>query len=44
MLKNAEQGQRYPESGYPDDWTSRFGCMGELIVEREADPSDVVRV
>ena len=36
--------QTYLETLYPDDWSSRFECMGELIVERKADPSDIVKV
>jgi hypothetical protein len=36
--------QSYLETLYPDDWGSRFECMGELVVERKADPSDVVEV
>jgi hypothetical protein len=34
----------HTESMYPEDWGSKFECMGELVVEPTADPSDVVRV
>ena len=40
----APKGRSYLETLYPDDWSSRFECMGELIIERRADPSDVVQV
>ena len=38
------KGKTYLETLYPDDWSSRFECMGELIVERKADPSEIVQV
>ena len=34
----------YLETLFPDDWGSRFECMGELVVERKAEPSEVVQV
>ena len=38
------KGQSYVETLYPVDWSKRFECMCELIVDRKADPSDVVQV
>ena len=32
------------ESMYPEDWGTKFECMGELVVERKAEPSDVVKI
>ena len=40
----APKDRTYLETLYPDDWSKRFECMGELIVERKADPSEVVQV
>lgn len=40
----AAKGRSYLESLYPDAWSTRFECMGELIVDRGAGPSDVVQV
>ena len=32
------------ESMYPEDWGKKFECIGELVVERKAEPSDVVKI
>ena len=36
--------RRHVETMYPEDWGTKFECMGELVVERRADASDVVKV
>ena len=38
------KGRSHLESLYPDAWSTRFECMGELIVDRRANPSDVVQI
>ena len=32
------------QSMYPKDWSSKFECIGEVVVERKAEPSDVVKI
>ena len=38
------KGRTHLESLYPDAWTTRFECMGELIVDPKANPGEVVQV
>ena len=38
-----KEGQ-HPATMYPEDWGSKFECMGELVVERSAEAGDVVKV
>jgi len=39
------KNERPPEqSMYPEDWGTKFECVGELVLERQAEPSDVVEI
>jgi len=37
--------ERPPEEVmYPEGWETKFECVGELVLERQAEPSDVVEI
>ena len=41
---DGQNGRRKSDSLYPEDWSDKFECMGELVVEKQAGPADIVRV